>query len=276
MEHGAAGIGLSGITDFGSIVKGPLEAFGLAIARGLGLLLLLPISTRLGLTGTHRTAVAAAMGLPLVPLLANQLAATPVGGGQLLLLAAKETFIGLLLGLLFSTPFWIAEAAGELVDQQRGSRGNNSLPDPSGGEQVGPTGTLLVLTLLTVFFILGGLNWLIDGLYASYAVWPALDVVPRLAPDAGLQALHVLDSILGAGVLLASPLVGAMLLAELSLALISRFVPSLNVFDLAMSLKGLVQVIGLPIYAVFLIGYLRNGLTPLVSVGDALRRLAGN
>jgi len=252
-------------------VQGPLEAFGLAIARGLGLLLLLPISTRLGLTGTHRTAVAAAIGLPLVPMLASQLAAAPVGGGQLLLLAAKETFIG----LLFSAPFWIAEAAGELVDQQRGSRGNNSLPDPSGGEQVGPTGTLLVLTLLTVFFVLGGLRWLIDGLYASYAIWPALDIVPRLAPDAGRQMLHVLDSILGAGFLLASPLVGAMLLAELALALVSRFVPSLNVFDLAMAVKGLVQVVGLPVYAVFLIGYLRSGLAPLTGIGDALRHLTG-
>ncbi len=252
-------------------MQGPLEAFGLAIARGLGLLLLLPISTRLGLTGTHRTAVAAAIGLPLVPMLASQLAAAPVGGGQLLLLAAKETFIG----LLFSAPFWIAEAAGELVDQQRGSRGNNSLPDPSGGEQVGPTGTLLVLTLLTVFFVLGGLRWLIDGLYASYAIWPALDIVPRLAPDAGRQMLHVLDSILGAGFLLASPLVGAMLLAELALALVSRFVPSLNVFDLAMAVKGLVQVVGLPVYAVFLIGYLRSGLAPLTGIGDALRHLTG-
>ena len=252
-------------------MQGPLEAFGLAIARGLGLLLLLPISTRLGLTGTHRTAVAAAIGLPLVPMLASQLAAAPVGGGQLLLLAAKETFIG----LLFSAPFWIAEAAGELVDQQRGSRGNNSLPDPSGGEQVGPTGTLLVLTLLTVFFVLGGLRWLIDGLYASYAIWPALDIVPRLAPDAGRQMLHVLDSILGAGFLLALPLVGAMLLAELALALVSRFVPSLNVFDLAMAVKGLVQVVGLPVYAVFLIGYLRSGLAPLTGIGDALRHLTG-
>jgi len=264
-----------GITAFSGIVQGPLEAFGLAIARALGLLLLLPISTRLGLTGTHRTAVAAAMGLPLVPMLASQLAAAPVGGGLLLLLAAKETFIGLLLGLLFSAPFWIAEAAGELVDQQRGSRGNNSLPDPSGGEQVGPTGTLLVLTLLTVFFVLGGLRWLIDGLYASYAIWPAFDIAPRLAPDAGRQMLHVLDSILGAGFLLALPLVGAMLLAELALALVSRFVPSLNVFDLAMAVKGLVQVVGLPVYAVFLIGYLRSGLAPLTGIGDALRHLAG-
>ena len=67
-----------------------------------------------------------------------------------------------------------------------------------------------------------------------------------------------------------------MLLAELTLALITRFAPQLNVFDLALSVKGLVFVIGLPLYGVFLIGYLRAGLAPLLDLDAAFHRLAGN
>ena len=272
---GGQAFSIGGLTQLGGFVQAPLEAFGLALARALGLLLLLPVFSRLGLRGTHRTAVAGALSVPLVPILAAGLAADPVGGARLLLLTVKEGFIGLLLGILFAAPFWVAEAAGELIDQQRGARGNNSLPDPTGDEQVGPTGTLLVLTLLTVFFVSGGLHWMLDGLYASYAVWPALELVPHLAADTGTQMLGVLDGILGAGFLLASPLVVAMVLAEFSLALVSRFAPSLNVFDLSMSLKGLIQVVGLPVYAVFLIGYLKDGLAPLMLFGDTVRRLGG-
>ncbi len=251
-----------------------LAALGLATARMFGLLSILPLSTRLGLTGLLRGGVAIALALPLAPTLVAGLQAQPIAGVPLLLLGVKETFVGLVLGILFATPFWAAEAAGELIDQQRGSRGA-VLPDPSQEAQTGITGTLLVLTLVTIFFLDDGMRLLIEGVYDSYAVWPALAAAPHVAADAGLQMLGILDHILVSGFLLASPLLVAMILVELSLALVSRFAPQLNVFDLAMSAKGLVHVVGLPLYAVFLIGYLRDGLAPLLHLGEALRRLAG-
>ena len=237
------------------MAKLPLAAFALGTARGFGLLQILPLSTRLGLTGMHRAAVAGALALLLLPMLMVQLGPTPSTGAHLALLAAKEGMIGFLLGVIFAVPFWIAETAGE--------------------EQSGIIATLLVLTLTTIFLLSGGMHWLIDALYRSYALWPAGQLVPHLAPGAAMRVLGLLDSILGAGLLLASPLLVAMLLAELSLGLINRFMPQLNVFDLALSAKGLVLVVGLPLYAVFLIMYLRNGLAPLPSVQDELRLLSG-
>jgi len=256
------------------MAKLPLAAFALGTARGFGLLQILPLSTRLGLTGMHRAAVAGALALLLLPMLMVQLGPTPSTGAHLALLAAKEGMIGFLLGVIFAVPFWIAETAGELIDQQRGSQGAVT-PDPAGEEQSGIIATLLVLTLTTIFLLSGGMHWLIDALYRSYALWPAGQLVPHLAPGAAMRVLGLLDSILGAGLLLASPLLVAMLLAELSLGLINRFMPQLNVFDLALSAKGLVLVVGLPLYAVFLIMYLRNGLAPLPSVQDELRLLSG-
>ncbi len=271
---------------------GPLlSAMALATARMLGLLLILPLSTRLGLTGLLRGGVALALALPVAPSLLPRMLASPVGGARLLLLGTKEAFVGLVLGILFAVPFWAAEAAGELIDQQRGSQGA-VLPDPSQDAQTGITGTLLVLTLITIFFLNDGMRMLVDAVYDSYQVWPALDAAPRLAglgaADAGiggsgggsggnaaLLMLGIFDRILASGFLLASPLLVAMLLVELALALVSRFAPQLNVFDLAMSLKGLVHVVGLPLYAVFLIGYLRGSLAPLVGFADQMRRLAG-
>ena len=266
---------------------GPLlAAMALASARMLGLLLILPLSTRLGLTGLLRGGVA--LALPVAPALLGPLLAAPASGVRLLLLGTKEAFVGLVLGIVFAVPFWAAEAAGELVDQQRGSRGA-VLPDPSQDAQTGITGTLLVLTLITIFFLNDGMRMLVDAVYDSYRVWPALEAAPRLAGlamaaggagggtgNAALLMLRIFDRVLASGFLLASPLLGAMILVELALALVSRFAPQLNVFDLAMSLKGLVYVVGLPLYAVFLIGYLRDGLGPLASFADQLHQLAGD
>jgi type III secretion protein T len=257
------------------MAKLPLAAFALGVARGLGLLQILPLSTRLGLTGMHRAAVAGAFALLLLPLLMAQLAAAPPGGAHLALLTAKEAMIGFLLGVIFAVPFWVAETAGELIDQQRGSQGAVT-PDAAGQEQTGITATLLVLTLTTIFLLSGGMHWLIDALYRSYLLWPAGDLVPHLGPGAAMRVMGLLDSILAAGLLLASPLLVTMVLAELSLGFINRFMPQLNVFDLSLPVKGLILVIGLPAYAVFLITYLRNGLLPLPHVQDQLRMLSGS
>lgn len=258
-----------------AMAKLPMAAFALGVARGIGLLQILPLSTRLGLTGMHRAGVAGALTLLLLPLLMAQLAAAPPSGAYLALLAAKEGLIGFLLGVIFAVPFWVAETAGELIDLQRGSRGAVT-EDAAGQEESGITATLLVLTLTTIFLLSGGMHWLIDALYRSYVLWPAGELVPHLAPGAAMHVLGVLDSILASGLLLASPLVVAMLLVELSLGFINRFMPQLNVFDLSLSVKGLVQVIGLPVYAVFLIAYLRGGLAPLLHLQDELRLLSGS
>ncbi len=256
------------------MAKVPLAAFGLGLARCMGLLQILPISTRLGLRGMHRTGVAAALSMVMLPGLMQQLQPEDITGVHMTLLVGKEALIGFLIGILFAAPFWVAETAGELIDLQRGSRGAVT-PDPAGEGESGITATLFVLTITTIFFLSGGMHWLLDAIAQSYRTWPVGALAPSLAPGAAMRLLGLLDSVLRAGLVLAAPLVVAMLFAELSLALISRFAPQLNVFDLSMSVKGLVQIIGLPIYAIFLIGYLHDGLAPLLHVPDELRELSG-
>jgi type III secretion protein T len=265
----------SALNALSALVRIPLAAFGIGFARMFGLLLILPMSTRLGLRGLQRAGVAAALSCLIVPALVPQLDAQAFDTARLVLLIAKEACIGFMLGLLFAAPFWAAESAGEILDIQRGSRGALA-PDPVSEEQGGITATLLVLTTIAIFLASDGMHLLINAMLQSYRVWPALDLAPHFAPSAALQLLSLLDDVLRAGLLLAAPILGAMLLTELTLALISRFAPQLNVFDLALSVKGLVFVIGLPLYAVFLIGYLRAGLAPLLDLDAAFRRLAGN
>lgn len=256
------------------LAKLPLAAMGLGTARGIGMLQILPLSNRLGLRGMHRTAVAVALAFLMLPMVMGQLAPGDLVEGRLLLLTVKEVLVGLVLGTLFAVPFWAAEAAGELIDNQRGSR-SAVVPDAAGEEEGGLTATLLVLTLATIFFLSGGMHWLIDALASSYRFWPASEPIPSFAPDAIMRPLELLDRIMRAGLLLASPLLIVMVLSELALALVSRFAPQLNVFDLAMSMKGLIYVIGMPVYAVFLIGYFQSGLGDLLNIQGALRIWSG-
>lgn len=252
----------------------PILSLAFGAARMLGVLTVLPIFTRLGLTGILRGGVALALAIPLLPGLLPMLRGQTVFGPELLLLLAKEAALGVIIGLLFSVPFWAAEAAGEYMDQQRGSQAA-VYSDASGTNQTGITGTLLTLTLITTFFAIGGMRYLLEALAQSFVIWPPLQALPNFAPDGPLRLLGLLDQVMRGGLTLAGPMVVALVLTELSLGLVGKFAPQLHVFDLALSIKGIVFVVGLPVYAVFLIGYLNSGLTPLVGIVQEIRQFAG-
>jgi type III secretion protein T len=261
------------LADFFPMLTAPLLALALGSARMFGVLAILPVFTRLGITGLMRGGVAIALALPLWRVLLPAVSAgDPLPA--LVWLAAKEALIGVLIGVVFSVPFWAAEAAGELLDQQRGSQ-SAVIGDASGTNRAGITATLLTLTLIAIFFASGGMRFLLDGVYASYRIWPAMQMVPHLGPDGVAPVLGVLDDLLRGGLLLAGPLLTAMLLTEIALGLINRIAPQINVFDMALAVKSLVLSIGLPIYAIFLFAYLRDGLLPLTSIVQQLARLAG-
>ena len=252
---------------------GPLLGVAVPAARMLGVFTLLPLFTRLGITGLLRGGVALALALPMAPALTASLDPALLTGLPATLLLIKETMIGLLIGLVAGLPFWIAEAGGELIDQQRGSEAA-LLPDPSGAGETGVTGTLLVLTSAVVFLGGGGLRLLQEGVYESYTLWPVQALTPSFAPEAALRTLEMLDRLMRGGLVLASPLLVAMLLAEFSLGLIGRFAPQLNIFDLALAVKGIVHTVGLPIYAIVLVGYIRGGFGPITGLLAELRAYA--
>jgi type III secretion protein T len=259
-------------TELLSNLLAPLVALALGAARIFGILAILPVFTRTGLTGLLRGGIALVLALPLLPALTPLVeAAPPIGGAALIALLVKEAVVGVVVGTVLSVPFWAAEAAGELMDQQRGSEAA-TIPDPSQVAEAGITGTLLVLTLTVIFFASGGMCLLLDAVYESWNIWPPLDPLPSFSADAGLRVLGLLDRVLRLGLVLAAPVLIALLLAEFALALIGRFAPSLNVFDLAMAVKGVVFALALPLYAVFLARYLAGTLAPLA---DAARELEG-
>lgn len=248
----------------------PALALGLGVARLLAVFSISPLFTRFGLTGLLRGGVAFALALPLIPFLAPQIEAAGISGSVILALLVKEAAVGVLIGLVTGIPFWAAEAAGEFLDQQRGSEAA-TIPDASQANEAGITGTLFGLVLTAVFFMSGGLTLLTGAIYDSWGIWPVLDVVPRFSAEAGLLTLRLVDALFRTGLILAAPLLIALLLTELALAFVGRFAPALNVFDLAMSVKGIVFVVALPIYALFLPRYLRDALVPLAASGNVLR-----
>jgi type III secretion protein T len=258
--------------DFTPVTNG-IIAYGLLLARPVAMLTFTPAFTRVEFTALLRGAVASALVLPMVPTVSVALQREGWSALGLIVLIGKEALIGFALGLVLGAPFWALDIAGDYLDAQRGAT-QGRLNDPAGFSDVSITGTLLVMAAVALFVVTGGLETLTDLLYRSWAIWKPLGAFPQ--PDSRTPDLLLgfLDRITRQGLVLALPPIVVMLLADAGLLIVARFAPQLRIDDLALSLRNIVFVSFLPIYAVFLIGYIRQDFGTLPGLVDLLRDTA--
>ncbi len=194
-----------------------------------------------------RNGVLCSLALFIFPMINQQSLPAETDGIWLIVILGKEVLIGLLIGFVAAIPFWAIEAAGFLVDNQRGAA-MASMFNPTLGSQSTPTAVLLTQTLITLFFSGGGFVTFIYALFKSYTSWPIVDFFPTVS-DAWVSFFYAqFEQLMCLGVLMSAPLVLAMFLAEFGLALISRFAPQLNVFFLAMPIKSAIASVLLIVY----------------------------
>ena len=257
---------------FGSL-NNYVVAVGFATARMTGMIVVLPAFTRLGLTGILRGAVAFTLAFPLVPVLVQSLADQPLTVTTTGILLLKEAAVGLVIGLVLGVPFWAAEAAGDVLDLQRGST-SASLMDPLAITEKSISGTLLGLVMVALYYGSGGLRLVLRVVYDSYGLWPAARLLPLFSASAGRLFIGLLENVVTMGLMLGAPLVICLLLTDLVLALVARAAPHLNIFALSLGVKNLVFTLVMVLYCAFLIKYMGSDLESLLTVRHQLEAIA--
>lgn len=215
--------------------------FVLAFARLFGFVYFFPL-----LSGDQiPPMVRALMCISLTPYVAMpQLAAgapDPSIASLFYALLAKEALLGALLGLLVGLPMRLPEIIGNMIDNQRGSAVTDTF-NPTSGSDASLLGQLLSLTMVVYFLTSGGFEQLILMLAGSYRLVP----LDGFSFTTGEQAFEIMLEIflryLSVFVILTLPVMAVMFLAEISLAVASRFAQSLNVFSLAQPIKAMVAI----------------------------------
>lgn len=261
------------LTEIVTIGYSFLVAMALAMARITGLVIIFPVFVRTGITGILRTGVVIAVAIPLVPYVILQVENLGEPGSAFLMgVLLKEGFIGFLLGFALGIPFWGIESAGDVIDFQRGLMGA-TISDPSQLAESSVTGTFLVLTMITLFFMVDGMMIVIEALYQTYAIWPLFDFAPELSIDSAAEMFELVDDIMRLAFVVAGPVMIAMFLGDAVLAAITRFAPQLNVFVLSMGIKSAIFVAMMPLYAVFIFDYMGDAFAPLYDVAERFGRM---
>ena len=243
-----------------------------AIARLLGLMTLMPLFTRVPLTGILRNGVALAFAVPIIPMIVDMLNQSELTSTMIVVYMLKEFVVGLTLALAMGVPFWAAEAAGDILDLQRGST-MGTLVDPMMTHETSATGTLLAVIMLTLYLAAGGLELTLNSLYDSYGLWPIDHLLPVFSKEAAGIFLDLLTRTLSMALTLVFPLIVSMLLSDIVLAFLARASPHLNVFALSLIAKTLVFSLVFVLYAAFLISYMGRDLGFLLEANKLIEAI---
>lgn len=239
-----------------------LTGFTLGVPRMLAALAMLPFLTRQNMPALLRVGVATTFTLPILPMLIAQTEQTSIHTAWLMLLILKETAIGMLLGFAVAIPFWAAEAAGFVIDNQRGATAG-AVTNPMTGNEVSTLATLVEQAYTVLFLIMGGLTLMLGMIYQSYTVWPVTAGLPHFDPGFAKHYLELLDTLIRTAIVLAAPAMICMLLAEIALAIVSLFAPQMQVFFLAMPIKSGIALFVLVLYFPHLLRYLETTVLDL-------------
>ena len=236
-------------------IKAILMSMGWLLPRILAIFIVIPLFNHQILPGILRNTVAIALCLVMLPVMLKLLDShPPITGSMLPFLLAKEALIGLIIGFFMAIPFWGLEAVGFFIDNQRGASIASSF-NPLTGNDSSPLGLMFNQCFLVYFLVSGGFTLFLTVIYQSYLLWSPLEFSVHFSPDAGKLLIAQLDRLMALGIVLSAPVILAMFLSELGLALISRFAPQLQVFFLAMPVKSGVAVFMLTIYIGTLLRY---------------------
>ena len=155
------------------------------------------------------------------------------------------------------------QAAGQFVDLFAGFS-LSTIFDPFNNAQAAVFGRFYELLATTLLFTSGAYLILINGFYRSFDVIPAGGL--QMSTISALLTKNM-GEFLVAAIEIAGPILACLFLAEITLGLLARAAPNLNVFSLAFPLRVVIALVvvavALPVVAPALGNLVRDAVAPL-------------
>ncbi|MFA7269805.1 MAG: flagellar biosynthetic protein FliR [Sterolibacterium sp.] len=203
-----------------------IALFVFPLARILALLATAPVFNNAGLSPRLRLIIGLAIGLGLAPTLPPMPAIAP-GSWLGLAVLVQQILIGVVLGFTLRIAFSAVDMAGELIGLQMGLS-FATFYDPQTSAQTPVVSEFLGLLMLLLFLAMNGHLLSLSVLAESFRLLP-ITTTPFAAP--GFAALLNWAAVLySAGLMLALPLIAALLIANIALGVLARIAPALNIF----------------------------------------------
>lgn len=189
-----------------------------------------------------------------------------------ILILFQQTLIGIAMGLVLRVVFAALDLMGEIISLQMGLSFATFF-DPVAGGQTAVVGEFLTLIATLVFLSLNGHLLMIDALARSFEWLPVSATLPH--KGGWLVLARFGASIFASGLLMALPIVTALLITNIALGVLTRAAPQLNLFaigfPITLTVGFGVLLLALSHLAPLLQHFYDAGFTTLADLVRALR-----
>jgi flagellar biosynthesis protein FliR len=241
-----------------------VAGFLLVLARISPLFILAPLFSSKSLPLRARAIVAVALTVGIWPIAArsgthHRIAIDAIPFGALML---KELLVGIVFALVLAALFAALSTAGSLLDTIIGFS-FGALVDPISGNNSSVLSNLYAMLGVVVFIAIDGDSWVIQGLARTYDAVPLLSAPSLSSATQGVQLAFA--AILPSALMVAAPVLLAIVLTDAALGVVTRVVPSLNVFSIGFSAKIAVGLTVMAASLPFVAGWVGDQLQQSVS-----------
>jgi len=210
--------------------------FFLVFARIFALLQTAPILSSSSIPGMVRVGFAFVLSFVVSPSVIQSGYPLPQSGLSYALLLVGEAVIGISLGLILTVIFSVFTVSGQFYSVQMGF-GASQVFDPLAQIQIPLMGQFLNLMAMFIFLIDGGLQKVfLTGIFRSFQSIRAVDFMVMKDPlyKIFLRSLSVMFE---QALVLAFPILGVLLLVSISMGLLAKAAPQMNLLMLGFPIK---------------------------------------
>lgn len=149
-------------------------------------------------------------------------------------LVVKEIFVGITLAFASLLIFAIVQFAGYLIDMHMGFAIMNII-DPNAPAQVTTIGQISYLIAFLLFLIINGHHLVLQAFFQSFEIIPL--TAGLFSPQLTENFILLTGRIFTIGLKIALPAIGIIFIAELSMGIIARTIPQINIFLVGFPLR---------------------------------------
>lgn len=236
-----------------------IVAFFFPLARILALLVVAPPFGNTALSPQLRLVAGLAIAIAITPVLPKMPDVEPASGIGLWILA-QQMLIGFSMGFVMRLVFSAVDMAGTMISMQMGL-GFATFYDPGSSAQTPVVSELMGLLALLLFMAVNGHLMLITTLTHSFTAIPVS--ASALGSGTWLNLANFGGVVFSSGLLLALPIIAALLVTNIAMGVLARAAPQLNLFAVGF---GVTLTMGFGLLAIGL-SYLSAPLQHLFEYG---------
>ncbi len=218
------------------LITANVQIFLIVFVRILALLQTAPLMSSSSLPGIIRVGLALITSFSVAPWVIQSGYPLPDNGLSFVLILAGEAVIGISIGLILTVMFSVFTVSGQFYTVQMGF-GASQVFDPLAQIQIPLMGQFLNLIAMFVFLLDSGLQKIfLTGILRSFQSIRAVDFMLLKEPlfKIFLQSLSVLFK---QALVIAFPILGVLLLVSVSMGLLAKAAPQMNLLMLGFPIK---------------------------------------